>query len=350
MDETKFQEEMMRRCLQIAEISRGKTATNPMVGAVIVHDHKIIAEGFHKKFGAEHAEIDAFNNLNKEDFHKLKDTQMYISLEPCFHHGKTPPCVNKILAYKIPEVFIALEDPNPIVNGKSIALMRDHGVKVHVGILKEEAENLLKIFKVNVTLQRPYVYLKFAQSADGFIAKPDERTRISDQYSNRLVHKWRSEVDAIMVGTNTAIIDDPNLTTRDFSGKSPIRVIIDKSNKVPSNYHIFDGTTKTIIFTNKEKATSIPNLTYIVIQDEGDEIQQMLKALFNRNVGCLLVEGGALLLQSFVNANLWDEARIITNPQLLKEGIKAPSINGNLVATKELVRDRLSLLVNPKLS
>jgi diaminohydroxyphosphoribosylaminopyrimidine deaminase/5-amino-6-(5-phosphoribosylamino)uracil reductase len=272
---------------------------------------------------------------------------MFISLEPCFHHGKTPPCVNKIIEFKIPEVFIALADPNPKVNGKSIALMREHGIKVHVGTLKEEAKNLLKIFRTNIEQQRPYVCLKFAQSADGFIAKINERTQISDQYSHRLVHKWRSEVDAILVGTNTAICDNPKLTTRDFSGSSPIRVIIDRSAKVPQDYHIFDGSTPTIIFISGEKSSTIPHLEYIPLINDGNEIQQILKALFERNVSSLLVEGGTQIHKSFIKANLWDEARIFTNPQLLKYGVSAPSIKGELITTKELVTDSLAFFKNP---
>lgn len=324
----------MRRCLQLARKSEGFTKSNPMVGAVIVYDNKIIGEGYHRQFGESHAEVNAINSVKDKSL--LPKSTLYVSLEPCAHHGKTPPCAELIISKRIPRVVVAVRDPNPKVSGKGVKLMQDAGIEVIEGILEEEAQDLNKVFFVNQLSSRPYIILKWAQSKDGFIdlhRTPSENkkpTIISNKLTHTIVHKFRTGVQGILVGTNTALLDNPQLTSRKWFGDNPTRIVIDKKNILPRDYAIFDGTAPTIIFTEKhpEKSEVTKNVKFIEINFSGDSNREILKHLYREKIYSLLVEGGSRLLTSFIQEKLWDEAFIEVADLMLKSGVKAPEIHG----------------------
>lgn len=330
----------MARCLFLARKSEGFTKSNPMVGAVIVHENKIIGEGYHRQYGEVHAEVNAINSVKDKSL--LQESIMYVSLEPCAHHGKTPPCAELIIKNKIPRVVIAIRDPNPQVSGKGIDLLIKNGIDVKEGLLEEEAREINRFFFVNQLFSRPYVILKWAQSKDGFIdlhRKPEENRSpviISNKITHSIVHKFRTRVQGILVGTNTAILDNPKLTARKWFGDDPTRIVIDKNNKIPLNSSLFDGTVPTIVFT-----TTIPvdrkdteNLKFIEIDFSKDTNKQILNHLYKENIYSLLIEGGAKLLSSFIEKNLWDEALIEVSEKRLHEGVNSPEINGCVIGTK----------------
>ena len=328
----------MHRCLQLARLGAGSVALNPMVGAVLVHEDVIIGEGYHKKYGEAHAEVNCINNVAEENKGIITKSTLYVSLEPCVHYGKTPPCADLIIKNKIPKVVIGCRDVFEQVAGKGIEKLKDAGVEVITGILENESLELNKRFFTFHQKQRPYIILKWAQSLDGKIAassKPsNERTLISNEYSNRLVHKWRSEEAAIMIGTNTAIQDDPSLTTRLWEGKNPLRIVIDMNLRLHSTLKVFDKKIKTFVF-NKIKHSEEENLIYYKLEPE-NILKTIMKALHAMNIQSVIIEGGATLLQSFINAGLWDEARIITNEQMLiNDGIDAPRLKENLFEKSE---------------
>lgn len=325
-------ETYMHRCLQLAKLAAGNVAPNPMVGAVLVHQHKIIGEGYHKKYGQPHAEVNCINSVEDSNKHLIEKSTLYVSLEPCSHYGKTPPCAHLIVKNKIPEVVIGCVDVYKEVDGKGIEILQNAGIKVTVGVLKNECLDLNKRFFTFHEKKRPYIILKWAQSANGKIgtspkSSAKERTLISDEITNRLVHKWRSEEAAILIGTNTALIDDPSLTTRLWKGNNPIRLVIDMDLRLPSSLKIFDKQTRTIIF-NKNKSTQDGTLVFYKIDPE-NFLRSLSDALYKLNIQSVLVEGGAKLLQTFIDAGLWDEARVIKNEELIiKNGIDAPQLSG----------------------
>ena len=338
-------ETYMHRCLQLAQLGQGYVAPNPMVGAVLVHNNRIIGEGYHKIYGQAHAEVNCINSVAEEDRALIQHSTMYVSLEPCSHFGKTPPCADLIIQHKIPHVVVGCVDPFPQVSGKGIERLRSNGVEVITGVLEQECKELNKRFITYVTQHRPYIVLKWAQSANGRMARADRaRFAISNDRSRRLVHKWRSQEASILVGTNTAFFDDPELTNRFWYGPHPVRLIVDMELRLPSSLKIFDRQVKTIIF-NTLKHEELENLHYYQVTADVNLIHQVVNALYQMKIQSVLVEGGARLLQSFIDENMWDEIRTITNEELIMdEGIAAPVFaNTQKVTTQRLLADRLDI-------
>lgn len=327
-------EKYMYRCLQLACNGKGFTSPNPMVGAVIVHNNMIIGEGFHRCYGEAHAEVNAVHSVKDKSL--LKESTIYVSLEPCSHYGKTPPCSQLIIDSQIPHVVVASLDPYPKVSGRGIKMLQDAGIDVKVGILEHEAKELNREFFTTQVKDRPYIYLKWAQTQDGFIDKVrnenelPQPTPISNDFSRMLVHKKRAEVSAIMIGTNTAVKDNPSLTTRYWYGKNPIRIILDRKGRIPSGYTIFDEKVKTIVFTEREDFRSTENLIFISLRFDEDMLDNIFLKLKEYKINSVMVEGGCELLQSLIDRQLWDEACIETSSVVFNKGIKAPHIEGRL--------------------
>jgi len=317
----------MQRCLQLAKLGAGHTAPNPMVGAVLVCESRIIGEGYHEQYGQAHAEVNCINSVAEEDRDLIQRSVMYVSLEPCAHHGKTPPCADLIIRMNIPKVVVGCRDPFKEVNGKGIEKLLAAGVEVVTGVLENECRSLNKRFFTFHTQHRPYVLLKWAQTADGKIAgNTAERLFITNGITNKLVHKWRSEEAAILVGTNTALLDDPALDNRLWAGKSPVRLVIDMDLKLPLSLQLFDKKNRTIVF-NALRHDESENLSYYQVTQEVNIIHQVLNACYHHNILSMMVEGGAKLLQSFIDEGVWDEARIITNSTLyIQQGLPAPQL------------------------
>jgi diaminohydroxyphosphoribosylaminopyrimidine deaminase/5-amino-6-(5-phosphoribosylamino)uracil reductase len=337
----------MTRCLDLAKLGTGYVMPNPMVGAVLLHGDRIIGEGYHKKYGEPHAEVNCINNALHTNSSLIHESTLYVSLEPCVHFGKTPPCVDLIIQHKIPGVVIGCQDIYEEVSGKGIQKLQDAGVKVITGILEKECTELNKRFFTFHRKKRPYIILKWAESGNGKIAGHDQlRILISNEFSNRLVHKWRSEEAAIMVGTNTAISDDPLLNNRYWSGKDPVRIIIDNDLRLPTSLNVFNKDINTIIFNNQKSAQE-GNLNYIK-NENAKSLAGIMKILFEMNIQSVLVEGGAKLLQSFINDNIWDEARVIRNEQLqIKNGLPAPTLKNFLTGDKfRLANDLITFYKN----
>jgi len=328
-------EKYMYRCLQLALNGKGFVSPNPMVGAVVVHNNKIIGEGFHRQYGKAHAEVNAIACVKDKSL--LKESTIYVSLEPCAHHGKTPPCAQLIIDSQIPRVVIACLDPYPAVSGRGVEMMRKAGIEVFIGILEQEALALNKEFFTTQTKNRPYIYLKWAQTKNGFIDKErceneaPKPTPISNDFSKMLVHEKRSRVSAIMVGTNTAIKDNPSLTTRGWYGKNPVRVILDRQGRIPANYNIYDGTVDTIIFTEKEVHSTIKNITYTQVHFNENLLYTVFEILKKRKINSILVEGGRELLQNIIDKRLWDEAFIEVSDIAFDDGVNAPVIAGHIL-------------------
>ena len=334
----------MRRCIQLAKLGAGYTAPNPMVGAILVYNDRIIGEGYHEKFGEAHAEVNCINSVSEADRNLINKSTLYVSLEPCSHFGKTPPCADLILQRNIPHVIIGCSDTFEKVNGGGIQKLTAAGVQVETDVLKEECINLNKRFFVYHKQKRPYIILKWAESNDGFIAGEDGKPRkISNEYTNMLTHKWRSEEAAILVGTNTAITDNPSLTVRNWFGKNPIRIVIDKHLKLSKSAVVFNTVVKTIIF-NSQKTEQVNNIFFHKIADEENFVEEILEYLYLSNILSCIVEGGAKTHQSFIDKGFWDEARIITNTLLkIENGIKSPLlINASLTDKLEIVSDRIN--------
>lgn len=318
----------MRRCLQLACLGAGRVSPNPLVGAVLVHDGRIIGEGWHQQYGQAHAEVHAIRDALRENAHLIKESALYVNLEPCSHTGKTPPCADLILQYGIPTVIIAQRDPNPLVAGRGIEKLRQHGVNVWEGVLEPEAKILNRAFNSHIVAGRPYIILKWAQSADGYLGRPDRQVWLSCASTRRLTHRWRSEVDAILVGTHTARIDNPALSNRYFTGKTPLRIVLDRTLALPEQLALFDGHHATIVATAQPGPyPARTDVHYLKIDFDQNLLPNLLDSLYHRwNIGILMVEGGAATLQSFIDQQLCDECRIIRTPVVLGGGIKAPLI------------------------
>lgn len=346
----------MFRCLQLAAGGSGMVAPNPLVGAVLVHKNRIIGEGFHQEFGGPHAEVNCIASVRVEDRHLIKESELYVSLEPCTHFGKTPPCSDLIIRNRIPKVVVGSKDPFPEVNGKGIEKMRHAGIDVVTGVLEKECLELNKRFYTFHTQRRPYIILKWAQTRDRAIAAPNgSPVPISNEYTNRVVHRWRSEEMSILIGTRTARHDNPALTTRHWPGKNPIRLLLDIDLKLPPVLQVFDDKAPTVIFnllrhtTEKVKIWNVVDGNwYYQINDRNKLIQELPHALYLLGVQSVLIEGGARTLHSFINANVWDEARIITNEQLdIPGGTNAPRIFGEReVKSEYFLTDRIDYFVN----
>ena len=318
----------MRRCIQLAKNGLGRVSPNPMVGAVIVCDDKIIGEGYHRIYGEAHAEVNAINSVKDQSL--LKRSTIYVSLEPCSHYGKTPPCADLIIEKQIPRIVIGCQDPFSKVAGQGIKKIKDAQREVVVGVLEKECLELMHTFITAHTKHRPYITLKWAQSTDGFIDKHRDSgsaAKLSTDFTSMLVHKRRAEIDAIMVGTNTAVLDNPSLTVRNWYGSDPIRIVIDKNLRLSSQLNLFDGSIKTLVFTAKENSHCNSELIeYIQIDfnNSTDSLQQMMNTLYKYNIHSVMIEGGSALLQSFIDAKLWDEAFVEISNTKLNDGIKAP--------------------------
>ena len=382
----------MQRCLELAKRGAGYVAPNPMVGAVLVYNDCIIGEGWHQQYGAAHAEVNCMASVQESDKDFISQSTLYVSLEPCAHFGKTPPCTDLIINNKIPRVQIGCLDPFKYVNGKGIEILKAAGVEVKVGIAEIECNELNKRFFTFHTQHRPYIILKWAQTGDGKIAPPTPaekaspelrsqpsqvsvasaggalessknkmsfpyseskaplagvggpRLYISNEHSNRLVHQWRSEEAAILIGTNTALLDNPELTTRWWQGKSPVRLVIDMHLRLPLSLKIFNGEVKTIIF-NALRQEEKENLIYYKLEKNSSLISQLMDTLYQLKIQSVLVEGGAKLLQSFIDEGMWDEVRTVTNLELrVTSGLAAPVL-ANAIKTEEqmLLTDKIEI-------
>ncbi len=330
----KTQDELfMQRAFDLAELGAGKVSPNPLVGAVIVHEGNIIGEGWHDYYGGPHAEVNAVQSVKNKTL--LPHATLYCTLEPCFHVGKTPPCVELILAHNIKKVIVAVQDINPLVAGKSIEKLKEMGVEVQVGVLAGQflPQNKVFVHWMMHQAQQPYIILKWAQSRDGFIGRKGERVAISDPVTRRLVHRWRSECDAILVGTQTALADNPQLDTRYYTGKNPLRIVIDFEGKMPLTHAILDDSTPTWIIGK----TRLGNWKQTIFKPFSREnlLHELSTALAQDKKASLLVEGGAELIQSYIDLGLFQEIRMIENEQILGSGIRAPKSNQGLPVLKE---------------
>lgn len=324
----------MLRCLQLAKLGAGHVAPNPMVGAVLVYNNRIIGEGYHKKYGEAHAEVNCINSVKQADKNLIRESVLYVSLEPCAHYGKTPPCTDLIIRNKIPKVVIGCKDVFTEVNGKGIEKLKQNNIDVIVGVLENECKDLNKMFFTYQALQRPYIILKWAQTADNKIAGDSKkRLLISGEITNKLVHKWRAETAAILIGTNTAELDNPALTNRLWNGNSPVRLIIDLDLRLQNDLKIFNADAPTIILNAQKHTTEFHEplerrIYYYQITEKEKLIEEILDACYKLKIQSVLVEGGKKLLQSFIDKNLWDEARIITNKKMfIEKGLKSPELS-----------------------
>jgi diaminohydroxyphosphoribosylaminopyrimidine deaminase/5-amino-6-(5-phosphoribosylamino)uracil reductase len=349
----KINNKQMIRCLELAKQGIGNVAPNPMVGCVIVYQNKIIAVGYHEKYGEAHAEVNAINTVMDKSV--LKKSTLYVNLEPCAHTGKTPPCADLIIKHQIPNVVIGCIDTYSEVAGKGIEKLRAAGVNVTVGVLEEKAKELNKRFFTFHNKKRPFIILKWAETKDGFIdiersIDSNQNDKIVDNwitspFSKKLVHQWRSEEQAIMIGTNTALNDNPKLTVREVEGKNPLRVVLDVNLRLPEQLNVFDGSTPTLIF-NALKSELKHNLEFIKIDKNKELIPQILNELYQRNILSIIIEGGTQLLQTFIDANCWDEAKVFIGNKYFTKGLKAPLIDKQPNATLQFDTDILNTYIN----
>lgn len=345
-----IEERYMHRCLQLARAGSGYVAPNPMVGAVLVCENRVIGEGFHRQYGMPHAEVNCIASVKDEDRHLISKSVLYVSLEPCAHYGKTPPCSELIIQHQIPQVVVGCRDPFPQVNGKGIEIMQAAGIVVVPGVLEKECQELNKRFFTCHTRHRPYIILKWAQSADGVIAEADgSAVKISNTVTDRMVHRWRSEEAAILVGTRTAMLDDPSLTTRLWPGSNPVRLVIDRDMILPRRLRLFDEKAATVVFNEQQmvkyEGDHLDRGTWFYQTKKGiGMVRQILDALCELRIQSVLVEGGAHTLQSFIDENSWDEARVITNESLMiPGGIPAPTlVNGIQTGEDHFFSDRIA--------
>ena len=350
MDNKKYNSDeiYMLRCIELAKQAEGLTYPNPMVGSVVVYDGKIIGEGYHQKYGTPHAEVNAINSVKDKSL--LSKSTLYVNLEPCSHHGKTPPCSLLIIEKKIKRVVIGCVDTFSEVSGKGIEMLQNAGIKVQVGILEEESRELNKRFFTYHEKKRPYIILKWAETADGFIdynrevVKDNRPTWISNAQSLRLVHKWRSREQAILVGSTTALKDNPSLTVRSWSGKSPLRIVIDRNNKLPNDLPLFDKSVETVMFTSK--ISEARDITQIKINNFDNPIPEIVEYLYEREIQSIIIEGGSTILTQFINQNLWDEARVFIGKDRFIDGLKAPKLMLETINFSKLGNTELLLYRN----
>ena len=338
----------MKRCIELAKNGLGTTYPNPLVGSVIVHDGKIIGEGWHKKAGEAHAEVNAVNSVKDKSL--LKEATIYVSLEPCCHFGKTPPCCDLIIANEIPNVVIGTIDPFSKVAGNGIKKLIESDKNVTVGILEDECNELNKRFFTFHQKERPYIILKWAETADGFIAPLSKEEKapiwITNQYSRQLVHKWRTEEQAILAGTNTVLDDNPKLDARDFLGNNPVRIVVDQSGKISEKYHVKDNSQKTIFITESKKFETTENCIYENVIFDKSLVHSIANVLYRHDIQSVIIEGGAKTLQSFIDANLWDEARVFTGQIKFQNGTTAPKLTGFPTTRFDIMDDQLKIFRN----
>lgn len=337
----------MKRCIELATLGMGAVSPNPMVGAVIVHDGMIIGEGYHARYGEEHAEVNAirrvFENFSNAES-LLKESTLYVSMEPCAHFGKTPPCADLIIRNEIPRVIVGCRDPFTDVNGQGIEKLRAAGIQVTEGVLLEESLSLNKRFFTRIRKHRPYIILKWAQTADKFMAPVDRTQRwISSPMSKQLVHQWRSVEDAVLVGKNTALYDNPQLNVREWEGRNPLRIVIDKHLDLPGHLHVFDQNQDTIVF-NAIKTEIVGRTKFLELEDFDKLLPQLIcYQLYLMDVQSVIIEGGAKTLNLFIKADLWDEARVFTGVNVWGDGIGAPTLNRLPTITTHSGVDKLEI-------
>ncbi len=341
-------EQFMQRCLELAENGLGHTAPNPMVGCVIVHQGKILGEGYHRSYGGPHAEVNAIADaIKRHGEHLLKESTLYVNLEPCSHHGKTPPCADLVIARGIPKVVIGNVDPFEKVQGQGIRKLQEAGIEVTTGMLEKEGAWLNRRFFTFHTKKRPFMLIKFAQTEDGFIAPefPDPAKRwITGPDARKLVHQWRTQESGIMIGSNTALNDNPLLTAREWPGRNPVRIVIDREGRLPRSLHVFDQQVPTLAFSHRPPSKE-HHLEFIHVPNEEDFLEVVLRELHQRNLLSVLVEGGTRLLNLLIERNCWDEARIFIAPKKMERGIRAPQLPGNLSAKTRIGGDELTYLL-----
>jgi diaminohydroxyphosphoribosylaminopyrimidine deaminase / 5-amino-6-(5-phosphoribosylamino)uracil reductase len=328
----------MQRCIALAQLGAGNVAPNPMVGAVLVYEHKIIGEGYHQKYGEAHAEVNCINAVSEEHKKDIEKSTLYVSLEPCAHHGKTPPCVDLILRYKIKHVVIGCRDSFKKVNSTGISILENAGVKVELTLLQHECRNLNKYFFTYHEKKRPYIILKWAQTNNGFIAEQNGKPiQISNDYTNKYVHKLRSEVSAILVGKNTVLNDNPALTTRLWQGKNPVRFVLDGSLELDNSFKIFNNEAQTICINNLKNKVQGSNI--FIKKEESETIIEKLISYCNlHNLNSIIIEGGAKTIQYFIDAKQWDEAIVITNTAMQNNsGISSPKLQNELFLYSEII-------------
>ena len=341
----------MSRCIQLAKLGLGNTYPNPLVGSVIVHEGKIIGEGYHKKAGEPHAEVNAINSVTDKTL--LSKSTIYVSLEPCSHYGKTPPCADLIIKTGIKTVVIGIQDPFAKVNGLGIKKLIDAGCHVKVGVCENECLDLNKRFFTFHTKKRPYIILKWAESQDGYLSpytignfenKPP--VWLTNPVSKQLVHQWRAEEMAILVGTHTALMDNPELSVRQATGHNPIRVLIDRELNVPESHRIFNGAAKTFVFTEIEKDNT-DTISYFNMDFSKDIVPQLLDILYQNNIQSLIVEGGKYTLERFIDLHLWDEARVFKTQNVFERGTQAPDFNYQSTITSAIGDNDFFIYYNP---
>ncbi|KAF2330124.1 bifunctional diaminohydroxyphosphoribosylaminopyrimidine deaminase/5-amino-6-(5-phosphoribosylamino)uracil reductase RibD [Flavobacterium nitrogenifigens] len=343
-------EKYIKRCIELAQNGLGTTYPNPMVGSVIVYEDKIIGEGWHKKAGEPHAEVNAVNSVKDKSL--LKKATIYVSLEPCSHFGKTPPCCDLIIANEIPNVVVGTVDPNEKVAGKGILKLIEAGANVTVGVLEDECNELNKRFFTFHEKKKPYIILKWAESQDEFLApeKTIDQDRkpiwITNQYSRQLVHKWRTEEQAILVGTQTVVDDNPKLNARDWDGNNPKRIVLDRNNRIDKDSFIFDDSVRTIIFSSEAEKSSKENTQFETIDFNKNIVPQILDVLYQNQIQSVIIEGGRQTLQSFIDENLWDEARIFIGKTSFEKGTKAPEISRKSTIKTNILSDELIQIRN----
>ncbi len=337
----------IKRCFDLARLGSGKVSPNPLVGAVIVYKDKIIGEGYHAYFGGPHAEVNAIASVKDKEL--LSKSTIYVSLEPCHHHGKTPPCVDTLLRHRFMNVVISVTDPNPKVMGKSIEKLKAHKVIVKTHVLEDKGKQVTSFFLTTFLKKRPYIILKYAKSSNNMIGVSDRQIWITNPYAKRLVHKWRGDVSAIMVGTNTALIDNPQLNNRLYFGTSPLRIVLDRRLKLSTTSNLLSDGLPSLLVTEQVKfPANNANCEYLSLPFDDNLLDNILSNLHDKGLDSLIVEGGAGLLNSFIEKDLWDEARVFTgnNPIIEKNAIPAPVLGGNLVQTLQLGNNHLEQIFN----
>lgn len=332
-------EHYMRRCLQLALKGLGSVSPNPMVGCVIVHNDKIIGEGYHQKYGEAHAEVNAINSLKDKSL--LKSSTLYVSLEPCNHFGKTPPCADLILKYEIPNIVIGIQDSFEKVNGSGIKKLIDAGMNVLSGVLEKECRDINKRFFTFYLEKRPYIILKWAQSKDGFIGKKNQSVRISNELTRVINDTWRTQEDAILVGGETARTDNPHLTVRSIEGRNPIRIVLSNSGDLSSELNLFDGNAPTLVYSKNK--LNFPNCETVEIPDSNN-LSFLLSDLHRRNIQSIIVEGGSSTVNQFIENNKWDEIRIFESEDMLEDGILAPSISSKISSIEQVDNNQLKII------
>lgn len=343
-------EKYMRRCLELASQALGDTYPNPMVGAVLVHKGKIIGEGYHHEAGKPHAEINAINSVNDRSL--LNESTLYVNLEPCSHYGKTPPCTDAIIRYRIPHVVLGTADPDARVNGSGIRHLREAGCQVESGVLEEECRHLNRRFFTWHSMHRPWIILKWAQTRDGFIdrlrtSSSEPPQWITDEVCRMLVHKWRTEEQAILVGTKTALLDNPQLNARLWPGRQPLRLVIDRHLSIPLHLNLFNGNQETWVFTAQADGKKYPHDNIRLVETGFTNLPAaVLSELYLHGIQSLIIEGGTKTIQSFVEADLWDEARIFTGDVRFGTGVHAPVIAGEKTEEFILGTSRLEIIYN----